>query len=262
MTKIVELIIDENNEENDDGVFAISLVEQPAIESDFIALSKQKKIEVEFATQDKEKQILTGAVLIPNKQILRVDKETGEDYYVYFSKETIKQASELFMMNNYQHNHTLHHESKLNNLTVVESWIKDSALDKSAKHFSNLPEGTWFVSVKVNDKAVWDEYVKSGQVKGFSIEGYFTDKMEMNTHTKSFAKVGTMITDGIELPLYDNIEDANKEAERLGGKGHHIHTMDGKEYYMPFKNHQQAKEVIGGNDDATLEKIRNIIRKG
>jgi hypothetical protein len=197
MTKIVELIIDENNEENNDGVFAISLVEEPAIQSDFIALSKQqKKIEVEFATQDKDKQILTGAVLIPNKQILRVDKETGDDYYVYFSKETIKQASELFMMNNYQHNHTLHHESKLNNLTVVESWIKDSPLDKSVKNFSNLPEGTWFVSVKVNDKAVWDEYVKSGQVKGFSIEGYFTDKMEMSSDEATLKIIRNIIRKG------------------------------------------------------------------
>ena len=182
MTKIVELIIDEENEENQDGVFAISLVEQPAIESDFIALSKQEKqVEVQFATQDKEKQVLTGAVLIPNKQILRVDKETGDDYYVYFSKQTIAKASQLFMMNNYQSNHTLHHKSELNNLTVVESWLKDNPIDKSVKYgFEKLPEGTWFVSVKVNDKAIWDEYVKTGKVKGFSIEGYFTDKAELS----------------------------------------------------------------------------------
>ena len=103
MTKIVELIIDENSEENKDGVFAISLVESPAMESDFIALSKEdKKVEVQFATQDEEKQLLTGAVLIPNKQILRIDKETGADYFVYFSRNTIRKASELFMMNNYE----------------------------------------------------------------------------------------------------------------------------------------------------------------
>lgn len=197
MTKIVELIIDENNDENKDGVFAISLVEEPAIQSDFIALSKQeKKIEVEFATQNKEKQILTGAVLIPNKQILRVDKETGSDYYVYFSKDTIRQASELFMMNNYQHNHTLHHKSELKNLTVVESWIKDNPLDKSAKHFKDLPEGTWFVSVKVNDKSVWDEYVKTGKVRGFSIEGYFTDKTELSTDEATLEIIRNIIKKG------------------------------------------------------------------
>lgn len=195
MTKIVELIIDEDNEENQDGVFAISLVEQPAIESDFIALSKQEKqVEVQFATQDKERQVLTGAVLIPNKQILRVDKETGDDYYVYFSKDTIAKASQLFMMNSYQSNHTLHHKSELNNLTVVESWIKDNPIDKSVKYgFEKLPEGTWFVSVKVNDKAIWDEYVKTGKVKGFSIEGYFTDKAELSKDEALLEKIKNII---------------------------------------------------------------------
>tara|TARA_R110000823_G_scaffold315684_1_gene449708 strand:+ start:22775 stop:23371 length:597 start_codon:yes stop_codon:yes gene_type:complete len=198
MTKIVELIIDEESEENQDGVFAISLVEQPAIESDFIALSKQeKRVEVQFATQDKEKQLLTGAVLIPNKQILRVDKETGDDYYVYFSKETINKASQLFMMNNYQSNHTLHHKSDLKNLTVVESWIKDNPIDKSVRYgFGKLPEGTWFVSVKVNDKAIWDDWVKTGKVKGFSIEGYFTDKMELSEEETTLKKIKEIIRKG------------------------------------------------------------------
>lgn len=204
MTKIVELIINENSEENKDGVFAISLVEEPAMESDFIALSKQeKKIEVQFTTQDKEKQILTGAVLIPNKQILRVDKETGDDFYVYFSKDTIKKASELFMINSFQNNHTIHHKSDLNNLTVVESWIKDSPLDKSHKYgFDKLPEGTWFVSVKVNDKAIWNEYIKSGKVKGFSIEGYFTDKMELSEQKLEIRK-NKMCADGYEHKMKD-----------------------------------------------------------
>jgi len=198
MTKIVELVIDENNEENKDGVFAISLVEQPAIESDFIALAKQQKQEeVKFKLQDKEKQILTGAVLIPNKQILRVDRETGEDYYVYFSKDTIRKASELFMMENNQHNHTLHHKSDLQNLTVVESWLKDSQLDKSYNYgFGDLPVGTWFVSVKVNDKSIWDDYVKTGKVRGFSIEGYFTDKTELSEDELTLNKIKEIIKKG------------------------------------------------------------------
>jgi len=198
MTKIVELIIDEDNKENQDGVFAISLVEQPAIESDFIALSKEEKqVEVQFQMQDKEKQLLTGAVLIPNKQILRIDRETNSDYYVYFSRDTIRKASELFMMNDNQHNHTLHHKSDLNNLTVVESWLKDSKIDKSVQYgFSDLPIGTWFVSVKVNDKSVWDNYVKTGKVKGFSIEGYFTDKTELSEDELTLQKIKEIIKRG------------------------------------------------------------------
>mgnify|MGYP003652008145 FL=1 len=140
---------------------------------------------------------MTGAVLIPNKQILRVDKETGDDYYVYFSKETINKASQLFMMNNYQSNHTLHHKSDLKNLTVVESWIKDNPIDKSVRYgFEKLPEGTWFVSVKVNDKAIWDDYVKTGKVKGFSIEGYFTDKMELSEEETTLKKIKEIIRKG------------------------------------------------------------------
>ena len=177
MTKIVELIIDDEALENQDGVFAISLVNQPAIQENFIALKQaSKNIEVQFNDLDKDKQLLIGAVLIPNKQILRVD-EDGKDYYVYFSRETIRKASELFFMRDKQHNHTLEHSKEITNLTVVESWLKDSKIDKSHEYgFKDLPVGTWFVSVKVNDRAVWDKYVKSGKVQGFSIEGYFTDK--------------------------------------------------------------------------------------
>jgi hypothetical protein len=178
MTKIVELIIDDEALENEDGVFAISLVNAPAIQENFIALKKaSKNIEVQFNELDADKQLLIGAVLIPDKQILRVDPETGDDYYVYFNKATIRKASELFFMRDKQHNHTLEHSKEIANLTVVESWIKDSKLDKSYEYgFKALPVGTWFVSVKVNDRMIWDKYVKSGKVQGFSIEGFFTDK--------------------------------------------------------------------------------------
>jgi|TARA_R110000796_G_scaffold9120_2_gene31331 hypothetical protein len=178
MTKIVELIIDDEALENEDGVFAISLVNQPAIQANFIALKKaSKNIEVKFNELDADKQLLIGAVLIPDKQILRVDPETGSDYYVYFTKATIRKASELFFMRDKQHNHTIEHQKEVTNLTVVESWIKDGKLDKSYEYgFKDLPIGTWFVSVKVNDRTVWDKYVKTGKVQGFSIEGFFTDR--------------------------------------------------------------------------------------
>ena len=125
---------------------------------------------------------------------MRIDKETGADYFVYFSRNTIRKASELFMMNNYQSNHTIHHKSELKHLTVVESWIKDNPIDKSVQYgFEKLPEGTWFVSVKVNDKSVWDNYVKTGKVKGFSIEGYFTDKMELSEDEITLNKIKDLI---------------------------------------------------------------------
>ena len=170
--KIIELILDE--EQDDIGVDAISIVESPAIESDFVALKNQ---EIKLAEVDKEKKILMGALLIPNKPIYRNGGE-GE-YYIFFSKDTIVKASQMFLQNGNQSRSTLEHAQALNGLTLVESWIvEDKAKDKTALYGLDVPVGTWMGSVKVNNEDVWNEYVKTNKVKGFSIEGYFADKME------------------------------------------------------------------------------------
>ena len=170
--KIIELILDE--EEFDTGVDAISIVNSPAIESQFVALKNQ---EIKLAEVDKEKKILMGALLIPDKPIYRNGSE-GE-YYIFFSKDTIVKASQMFLQNGKQSNSTLEHSKALNGLTLVESWIvEDKAKDKTALYGLDVPVGTWMGSVKVNNDDVWNEYVKTNKVKGFSIEGYFADKME------------------------------------------------------------------------------------
>ena len=170
--KVIELIIDEENEIS--GIDAISIVDDPAIQEDFIMLSSQ---EIKLAEVDQEKQILMGPALIPNKKIYR---KSGEDeYFIYFSKETVRKASELFLTKGNQNNATLEHDGKLDGLSVVESWIiDDTNQDKSRKYGFDLPSGTWMVSMKVYDDEVWSDYVKTGKVKGFSIEGHFADAME------------------------------------------------------------------------------------
>jgi len=169
--RIVELILDENSVE---GIEAISIVENPAIEEDFIALNSQ---EIHLAEVDKDKQILVGALLVPNKPIYR---RKGEDeYYIYFSKDTIRKAAEMYLIKGNQNNSTLEHHYKLSGLSLVESWIvEDETHDKSRKYDMNVPVGTWMGVVKVNNSEVWNDFVKTGKVKGFSIEGYFVDKME------------------------------------------------------------------------------------
>jgi len=170
--RIIELILDEEQEES--GIEAISIVESPAIESDFVALNAE---EIKLAEVDKEKKILLGALLIPNKPIYRNGDE-GE-YYIFFSKDTIVKASQMYLKNGYQNKSTLEHDQALQGLTLVESWIvEDEVMDKSRKYGLNVPVGTWMGAVKVNNNEVWDEYVKKNKVKGFSIEGYFADKME------------------------------------------------------------------------------------
>jgi len=170
--RIVELILDEDQEES--GIEAISIVESPAIESDFVALKNE---EIKLAEISKEKRILLGALLIPNKPIYR--NGSDGDYYIFFSKDTISKASQMYLRNGYQNNSTLEHSKDLKGLTLVESWIvEDEVQDKSRKYGLNVPVGTWMGAVKVNNEEVWNEYVRTNKVKGFSIEGYFADKME------------------------------------------------------------------------------------
>lgn len=178
--KIVELILDEDQEYA--GIEAISIVERPAIEEDFITLSN--KVEYKLAEIDSKKKILLGALLIPNKPILR-QSEDGE-YYIYFSKDTVRKASELYLMEGNQNEATLEHQMKLKGLSLVESWIvEDSKKDKSAFYGLNYPVGTWVGSVKVNSDKIWEEFVETGRVKGFSIEGYFQDKTDYKQNNLS-----------------------------------------------------------------------------
>ena len=169
---IIELFIDENDEVS--GIEAVSIVENPAIEEDFVALKSQ---EFKFAEVNKEKRILMGAALIPNKPIYRANEEN--EYYIYFSRDTVRKASELFFINGNQNKSTLEHQMPLTGLSVVESWIvEDKEKDKTKHYDMEVPIGTWMVSMKVLNDDVWNNYVKTGKVKGFSIEGYFADKAE------------------------------------------------------------------------------------
>ena len=174
--KIIELIIDEQMELS--GIDAISIVENPAIERDFIALKTETK-EYNFAEVSKEKKIIMGAMLVPDKPIYRRDDENGE-YYIYFSQDTIRKCMEMFFQNNNQSNATFEHLEKISGLTMVESWIvEDTQKDKSNLYNLNVPVGSWMGTIKVENDVIWNEFIKTKKVKGFSIEGYFADKAKL-----------------------------------------------------------------------------------
>jgi hypothetical protein len=195
--KIVELILDDQQMAS--GIDAISIVEAPAIESNFIAL---KSHEVKFAQVDAEKRILMGPVLIPDKPIYRKQVMNGEmqEFYVYFSKNTVCRASQMFLMKGNQGKATLEHEMAVQGICMVESWIKeDMEKDKSAIYGMNDPIGTWMGCLKVTNDEIWNDYVKTGRVKGFSIEGYFADKSmplsKIETDEEKLAKVIDILTE-------------------------------------------------------------------
>jgi hypothetical protein len=203
--EIIELLIDDTKLEA--GINAVSVVESPAIEENFIAL---KKHEVELKEVDAEKRILMGAALVPNKQIYRRNKD--KEFYIYFSEDTVRKASELFLMRANQNNATLEHERKmLDGMSVVESWIiEDEKQDKSAKYGFNLPKGTWMISMKVNNDEIWQK-VKDGEVKGFSIEGHFVDQYEMSLQQNEEDEIIAFLKEILDTKL-ETYNDYPKEA--------------------------------------------------
>ena len=174
--KITELVISDSNEEL--AIDAISLVTDPAIEVDFVYFNKGKN-NLTLAKIYEEKIILVSPALIPNKNIYRYNAQTDQDYYVFFSKETVRKASEMYLKHNNHHKATYQHEERVSGVLTVESWIKeDDKYDKSIAYGFDLPIGTWFVKMRIDNDDMW-ERIKSGELKGLSIEGYFVDKMEM-----------------------------------------------------------------------------------
>ncbi len=173
-TKIVELIINDDSQEL--AIDAISLVTSPAIEQDFVFFGKEKN-NLTFAKVDEEKRMIISPALIPNKQIFRYDPNTDSDYYVYFSKETVRQASELYLKHNNHHKATYQHQDRVSGVLTVESWIKEGDMDKSKLYGYDLPDGTWFVKMRIDNDELWSK-IKEGELRGLSIEGYFTDKLE------------------------------------------------------------------------------------
>ena len=204
--KLYELTIEDPNV---DEVMAISLVESPAIESDWVYFNKD---EVAFAKVDAEQRILLGAILIPNKRILRVDGE-GQPYEVFFTPHTIKKLAQNYLAKKYTDKATLEHDKKIKGVTLVESWIKEGKLDKSNNYGLNLPEGTWVGMMKVTDDKIWNEFVKTGKIKGFSIEGVFEHKLVQASKDKLKADYMLGEIKKIILESYPNLANPTYPGE-------------------------------------------------
>tara|TARA_R110002033_G_scaffold6679_6_gene25748 strand:- start:1630 stop:2532 length:903 start_codon:yes stop_codon:yes gene_type:complete len=212
-TSIVELVISDENEAL--TIDAISLVTSPAIEQDFVYFSKEKN-NLTFAKVDEEKRELISPALIPNKQIFRYDPNTDSEYYVYFSKETVKKASHLYLKHNNHHKATEQHTDRVSGVLTVESWIKEGEQDKSNLYGFDLPIGSWFVKMKIENDEVWSK-IKSGELKGLSIEGYFTNKFEqMNKKEFTTEEVKTALKELLSVQKVElgAIDDFKKLFEK------------------------------------------------
>ena len=215
-TKIVELVIDEDSQEL--AIDAISLVSAPAIEENWVFFGKEKN-NLTLAKVDEEKRMLVSPALIPDKQIFRYDPNTDSEYYVYFSKDTVRKASELYLKNNNHHKATEEHSERVSGVLTVESWIiEDTKTDKSTLYGFSLPKGTWMVKMKIENEDLWQK-IKSGELKGLSIEGYFTDKMEKMSETNpTDEEIRTALKEllsvqKVELGAIQDVEKKIKEFE-------------------------------------------------
>lgn len=208
--ELIELIIDEKDPQH--GIEAVSVVEYPAIEENFIALNKQQ---VQLKEIDQEKRILMGPALTPNKKIYRKDDKTQKEWEIFFSENTVRKASELFLMRSNQNNATLEHAKEIDGMSVVESWIiDDPKSDKSRLYGFDLPKGTWMISMKVNNDDIWAK-VKAGEVKGFSIEGYFADKYQMSIQKTENEKIIEELKKLLQLESYTDYPEAAKENAKI-----------------------------------------------
>lgn len=183
LIKIIELFVDE---EQDAILQSISIVDKPAIEREFMWFSEDER-QMLYFQEVEDQRIVVSPAMIPDKRIPRKDKDTGEIYWVYFSKDTIAKAAEYLMKYNKQsHSNVNHQRIYSNDMYVMESWIKESDNDKSTDYgFGDLPEGTWFVKFRILNDEVWNQ-IKKGDLKGLSVEGDFLIGAEK--YEKTFSK--------------------------------------------------------------------------
>ena len=169
--KVIEYGIDEGGLL---GVYAISVVEQPAIGVDFVALSEQHNVKF----KEDFRGLLYGALLIPDQLIYRRNDETNEEYYVKYSKDTIRAIAYNYLKQANQNNATVEHAKVVDGVSLVETWIIEGENDKSKNFGFDLPEGTWFGCMKVENEEV-KQQIQNKEVLGFSIEGNFIAEKEM-----------------------------------------------------------------------------------
>lgn len=196
----------------DSLVYAISLVECPAIESNFVYLSEEKPIQV--CLEQDEKHMVFGAVLIPDKPIYRYNQE--EEYYLRFPKETIEVLAHEYLQNDNIYSFTQQHKENADGVSIIESWVKTSNNDKSVDLGIDAPIGTWFVGAKIDNEEIW-QGIKDGSMRGFSVESFLNfDEIMMNKQENKMTeeKLETIeVNESFWMRIAEIIKNALKNPE-------------------------------------------------
>lgn len=212
---VYELIIEDDNciDNTCTIVNKISLVTSPAIEMDFVAFDKKELKTLNFKVENPAQRKLIGVFMVPNQKIYRVNQDALgnviEEYYVMMSKETIEKAVKKFFKYGYSNNTNLQHETDAKDVYVIESWITTQKNDKLLNYgFKDVPEGSWAGTIFVENEQIWDEFIKTGILKGFSIEGNFVKSLDpIKEDFSQEIDMGLMCIAGI---IEEFIKDNNK----------------------------------------------------
>lgn len=248
--KVFEVVFDENEME---GVYALSVVENPAMEDHWIAFNEHK---IELATINEDKRLLMGAALIPNRKILRVDGE-GNEFFITFTEETIEKLSHAFLKNGKQTNSTLEHEVQLDGMSVVESWIvQDPQNDKSTSFGKTYEKGTWVAMMRVDNDEIWSK-VKNGEVKGFSIDALLgLQKLNFNTNNMTKADFKDF-GDNLLKEIKTLFSSEEKEVENIEVKSEEVVDSVEESVEATTESEEEIVEVIAAPEmDAFIESMK------
>lgn len=195
----------------DSETTAISLVTEPAIEVDFIHMSKDEDERKPLFFEKDEKYMVYGPVLIPDTDIYRNNGE--QEYYLSFTKESIEKMSQEYMKDFKQYNVSLQHEEQVDEVCMVEQWIvMDSYKDKANALGFNVPVGTWMAAFKVNNIDTWNR-IKSGELKGFSVESMISLEEFSKNENNMDIETNEMFWDKLKNILKDAFSKKEEETE-------------------------------------------------
>lgn len=240
------------NENDESGIYAISLVDDPATKELFISLSAEQT-DIQLATVNEEKRIVVGAVLIPNQLILRNDPDGGEPFNIMFEAETIKGIQEKFVKNGFQNNSTIEHDGNfIEDVTFIETWIKeDEVHDKSVMYGFKQPVGTLFAMQKINNDEVWNDYIKTGKVKGFSIDGtkFGLEKINLNSEYMNLEAIANAIKEGFAA-IKLSTDEPTQVADEVAVQMAQVMLKDGVTI-LEAESFEAGKEVMIVAEDGT-----------
>lgn len=196
-------------------VMAVSLVDEPAIDINFIHLHKETPQLI--CLEKDEKHLLVGCVLRPDYPIYRNNGK--EEFYLEFPKETVERLAYNYMQSGRIYSFTTDHKDIADNVSIVESWIKTSENDKSKDFGLDVPIGSWIICAKVEDEAIWKR-VKDGELRGFSVESFVNleeiilSKKKCEANMTEEVKLETIgVTEGFWMRIAEVIKAALKSPQ-------------------------------------------------